>query len=157
MTRSGRMKATLRVAALLAIGTGLAACTQGNATMSGHSMAGSMAAPMADSKPAALRSDLNMLLGEHVVLAAAATNAALGGRQAEFEAAAAALDANSVDLSQAIGSVYGAEAGEAEGPHGVERRRARARGHVERRVRPVEVDGREGGVEHHRRQRVADR
>jgi len=33
-----------------------------------------------------------------------------GGRQAEFEAAAAALDANSVDIAKAIGSVYGADA-----------------------------------------------
>lgn len=43
-------------------------------------------------------------------LAAAATNAALGGRQPEFEAAAAALDANSADVAKAIGSVYGSDA-----------------------------------------------
>ena len=65
------------------------------------------AAPM----PAAeLRAKLNTLLQEHTYLAAAATNAALGGRQAEFQAAASALDANSVDLSKAIGTVYGAGA-----------------------------------------------
>ncbi|HWP90793.1 MAG TPA: copper amine oxidase N-terminal domain-containing protein [Thermodesulfobacteriota bacterium] len=66
-----------------------------------------------DSSAATLRSNLNLLLREHVFLAASATGAALGGRQAEFEAAAAALDANSVDVAKAIGSVYGAEAGEA--------------------------------------------
>lgn len=61
--------------------------------------------------PAAdLRVALTKLLGEHVLLASSATGAALDGRQAEFEAAAAALDANSVDISAAIGSVYGAEA-----------------------------------------------
>lgn len=60
-----------------------------------------------------LRLTLNQLLSEHAVLAAAATNAALGGRKKEFEAAAAALDANSVDISKAIGSVYGEAAGEA--------------------------------------------
>jgi hypothetical protein len=67
--------------------------------------------PPTSSTPAAgLRTGLNALLSEHVYLAAAATNAALGGRQPEFEAAAAALDANSVDVAKAIGSVYGAEA-----------------------------------------------
>lgn len=59
---------------------------------------------------AGLRVELNTILEEHVYLAAAATGAALGGRQAEFEGAAAALDQNSVALSQAIGSVYGPDA-----------------------------------------------
>ncbi len=53
---------------------------------------------------------LHQLLSEHVLLAASATGAALGKREAEFKAAAAALDANSVDLSKAVGSVYGADA-----------------------------------------------
>src|SRR5436190_696464 len=57
-----------------------------------------------------LRAALTALLGEHTYLAASATNAAIGGRTAEFQAAAAALDSNSVDLSKAIGSVYGADA-----------------------------------------------
>ena len=63
-----------------------------------------------DSKAATLRSNLNVMEREHVYLAARATGAALGGREAEFTAAADALDANSVDLSKAIGSVYGADA-----------------------------------------------
>jgi hypothetical protein len=71
------------------------------------------AKPSADTKPADLRSALDQLLGEHVQLAADATNAALNGRDAEFKAAAGALDANSVDISNAIGSVYGKDAGEA--------------------------------------------
>ena len=54
-----------------------------------------------------LRAKLNTLLQEHAYLAAGATNAALGGRQSEFQAAAGALDANSVDISKAIGMVYG--------------------------------------------------
>ena len=58
-------------------------------------------------KAAELRAGLNNLFSEHVYLAGAATNAALGGRDAEFKAAAAALDANSVAISKAIGSVYG--------------------------------------------------
>jgi hypothetical protein len=61
----------------------------------------------------ALRAALNTLLQEHIYLAASATGAALGGRSAEFEAAASALDGNSVDISKAIGSVYGQDAGTA--------------------------------------------
>ena len=48
--------------------------------------------------------------------ATTATGAALGGRQDEFMAAAAALDANSNALTEAIGSVFGAEAGKAFDP-----------------------------------------
>jgi hypothetical protein len=67
----------------------------------------------ADASYASLRTLLSSQLGEHVLLAGAATNAALQGRSAEFDAAAAALDANSVDLSQSIASVYGEDAGNA--------------------------------------------
>jgi len=69
-----------------------------------------MMGPNSATKATALRIALNSLLREHVFLAAAATNAALSGRDAEFKELAAALDANSVDLSKAIGSVYGADA-----------------------------------------------
>ena len=85
------------------------------ATTHGRPMSGGegrMAA--ASATPAAsLRVALNGLLGEHVILAAAATGAALDGRDAEFKAAAGALDANSVDLAKAIGSVYGKDAEQA--------------------------------------------
>ncbi|HWM13336.1 MAG TPA: hypothetical protein VNO56_02520 [Gaiellaceae bacterium] len=60
--------------------------------------------------PAAdLRSTLDTLLGEHALLAMVATQKGYDG-EADFEAVAAALDENSVELSQAIGSVYGDEA-----------------------------------------------
>jgi hypothetical protein len=62
------------------------------------------ASPAAD-----LRVTLDTLLGEHALLAIAATQKGLDGDK-DFEAAAAALDANSVELSEAIGSVYGDEA-----------------------------------------------
>jgi hypothetical protein len=65
----------------------------------------SVAMPAAD-----LRTGLNALLSEHVILASAATGAALGGRKAEFQAAAGALNANSVDISRAIGAAYGPDA-----------------------------------------------
>ncbi|HEX6049590.1 MAG TPA: hypothetical protein VFZ21_09980 [Gemmatimonadaceae bacterium] len=58
-----------------------------------------------------LRTTLNTLLQEHVYLASAATGAALGKRPAEFKAAADALDQNSQQLSAAVGSVYGTDAG----------------------------------------------
>jgi hypothetical protein len=61
--------------------------------------------------PAAnLRTDLNYLLGEHQILAFKATGAALGGRQAEFEAYGTLLNTNGTDLGAAIGSIYGQEA-----------------------------------------------
>jgi len=72
-----------------------------------------MAAPMTSmpgGKAAGLRAGLNTLLQEHVYLAAAATGAALDGRDAEFKAAAGALDQNSVAISKAIGAVYGTDA-----------------------------------------------
>jgi hypothetical protein len=65
------------------------------------------AALQAQSGQADLRTGLNQLLQEHIYLAGAATGAALGGRSAEFNAAAGALDANSVAIAQAVGSVYG--------------------------------------------------
>ena len=66
------------------------------------------AAPAAAQTTASdLRTALNTTLAEHVYLAAATTEAALGGRGGEFKDAAGALDANSVTLSKAIGSVYG--------------------------------------------------
>jgi hypothetical protein len=69
--------------------------------------------PSAATPAASLRSALDQLLGEHVQLAADATNAALHGRDREFKAVAGALDANSVDIANAIGSIYGKDAGEA--------------------------------------------
>lgn len=73
-------------------------------------MSHSDAAPISAST---LRVTLSTLLQEHALLAASATGAALGGRSAEFNAAAGALDMNSVDISKAIGLVYGAGAEQA--------------------------------------------
>jgi hypothetical protein len=76
--------------------------------IAGHVRAADM--PAAGTKAAGLRAALNTLFQEHVYLAAAATGAALGGRDDEFKAAAGALDGNSIAIGQAIGSVYGADA-----------------------------------------------
>lgn len=63
-------------------------------------------------KASDLRRALNVLLTEHVYLATNATGAALSERDADFSAAAWALDANSVELSAAIASIYGKKAGD---------------------------------------------
>jgi len=57
-----------------------------------------------------LRTAVNLLLAEHVNLAAAATGWAMMQHDTQFKAAAAALDGNSVALSKAIGLVYGDDA-----------------------------------------------
>jgi hypothetical protein len=73
---------------------------------------GDAASPAAD-----LRAGMTSLLREHVLLAASATGAALGGRMPEFEAAAAALNgpsnSNTSDIVGAIQSVYGDDVGKA--------------------------------------------
>lgn len=63
-------------------------------------------------KAADLRANLNVLFSEHTLLVANTTAAALAGRDDELAAAAWALDANSLDLSRAIGAVYGKAAGD---------------------------------------------
>jgi hypothetical protein len=105
------MKTTLKqltgaTAMIALLGAG---CSMTPADHGSMPMHGAMAAT-SSTKAATLRSNVNSLLGEHVYLAAAATGAALGGRDAEFKAAAGALDANSVAISKAIGSVYGPDA-----------------------------------------------
>jgi hypothetical protein len=106
------MKTTLvKVMAVMGLTAVTVACTQTMAADSGNT-----SSAMAMSKPAkaaGLKSTLNTLFQEHVYLAAAATGAALGGREAEFKAAAGALDQNSVAISRAIGTVYGQDAEQA--------------------------------------------
>jgi len=99
-----RINRTARLALAVTFAAGGVATASTFAVAATTPMSASVTTPM----PAAeLRAKLNTLLQEHTYLAAGATNAALGGRQAEFQAAAGALDANSVDLSNAIGLVYG--------------------------------------------------
>ena len=66
-------------------------------------------APSPDTAAADLRVTLDRLLGEHAVLAIAATQKGLRG-EPDFKAVAGILDKNSVELANAIGSVYGDEA-----------------------------------------------
>ena len=69
------------------------------------------AAPSSDTPAADLRVTLDRLLGEHALLAIAATQKGYAG-QPDFKQVAAALDRNSVELADAIGSVYGPDARE---------------------------------------------
>ncbi|MGH2746945.1 MAG: copper amine oxidase [Actinomycetota bacterium] len=66
-------------------------------------------APAVDTQAATLTRDLTALLADHEYLAGLAVlqGVTAGPDSAEFEAAAGALDKNSVQLSDAIGSVYG--------------------------------------------------
>jgi len=100
--------AAAAVAACLSLSVGLRGVGPASpARAAGASMA------MMDDGAATLRVALNGLLQEHAYLATLATGAALQGRTADFQAAAAALDGNSVDLSKAIGTVYGTGAEQA--------------------------------------------
>ena len=71
----------------------------------------SSAAPSPATPAADLRVTLDRLLGEHAHLAIAATQKGYAG-QPDFKQVAAALDRNSVELADAIGSVYGPDARE---------------------------------------------
>ncbi len=63
-----------------------------------------------DSAAADLRTTLDIRLGEHLMLVAKATGAALGGRTEEFDAYGTLLNTNGTELGAMIGSVYGADA-----------------------------------------------
>ena len=91
----------------LAVGGGVGYAVAGMNEMDG----GQMADASTSTKTADLRATLNNLESEHVDLASAATRAGFDG-DPSFEAAAGALSKNTDDISAAIASVYGDEAGE---------------------------------------------
>jgi hypothetical protein len=102
--------------------TGLRAAAAQMVTM-GSALAGAIAKKFPDtvggnpaSKAADLLTNLNAGLREHVYLVAAATDASIGGRADEFNAAKAAVDANSAAVTDTIAGVFGADAGKAFGP-----------------------------------------
>ena len=101
--------ATVLLVAGLVVGGGIGYLSGKNMEDDKGSSQSSSIAPATDTKAAGLRVVLNNLEAQHVDLAAAATRAGFDGN-ANFEATAGALDANSVALSKAVGSVYGAEA-----------------------------------------------
>ena len=90
-----------------AAGAGAGATT--TMTESRESSAAAGAAIAVESPSADLRITLDRLLAEHAALAMLATQKGFSGDR-DFKAIAAALDQNSVELADAIGSVYGDEA-----------------------------------------------
>ncbi len=107
------MKALLRIAAAAVATTFFAAACGGSPSSSSTSAMPTMsmsqsAAPT--SKAADLRTTLDLRLGEHLILASKATDAALGGRTDEYQAYAALLNQNGTDLGAMIGAAYGADA-----------------------------------------------
>ncbi len=103
-------KFSLRAAARVMTVVAVAAAMTATATAAQIRTAPDHASAATRIDPSELRAALNRLLQEHVYLAGAATGAALGRRDAEFKAAATALDGNGVDLSKMIGAVYGSDA-----------------------------------------------
>ena len=105
-----KQKAMLVVALAAALATAVVAGVAmggGSAapTSTGHMHGVTAASPSA----ADLRVSLNRLLGEHALLAIQATQAGYSG-QKNFPALGRSLDRNSVELANAIGSVYGKQA-----------------------------------------------
>ena len=96
------------VGLLVGLGGGMALNNNKTATPSTTNNT-AMSAPTTDTKSADLRVLLNGLEKEHVSLASTATRNGFDGT-ASFPASAASLDENSVALSKAVGSVYGADA-----------------------------------------------
>lgn len=108
---SSNTKMTAVVVAVVALVVGM-----GGGYLIGHKkndtkVASNSTAPATDTKAADLRVVLNNLEETHVSLAAAATRAGFDGAR-NFDAAAAQLDVNSHSIADAIGSVYGKDAGD---------------------------------------------
>jgi outer membrane lipoprotein SlyB len=70
------------------------------------SMASAVSVKSADD----LRARVNVLLGDHLILASKATGAALGGRSDEFTEYGKQLNANGTDIGALMGAAFGAEA-----------------------------------------------
>jgi len=107
---------TTMLAALLATGALVAGAYAASSSSSSSTgaMAGMPGMAHTNTTQAALTAEslrvaLDNLFAEHAVLAMNATNAGVSGSKS-FPAAAKALDNNSVAISKAIGSVYGAAA-----------------------------------------------
>ena len=100
---------TLVVAGLIGGGAGYAIGNSKDTKDSTSTSNTMMMTKSTATKAADLRAVLNNLETEHVDLASAATRAGFDGSPM-FDASAKSLDQNSVDLSKAIGSVYGPEA-----------------------------------------------
>jgi hypothetical protein len=109
MENSGKMIAGVAIALVLGLGVGYGVANSMDDGSNNSKSSTASVAPTTDTKAADLRGILNALEREHVSLASQATRNGFDG-SADFDASAKALDGNSVELSKAVGSVYGAEA-----------------------------------------------
>jgi hypothetical protein len=106
------ISAGVLVAALTACSSEQSASSDSStSTMHANGMHMTGAPAKSGAAAADLRVTLDRLFAEHAVLAMNATNAGVSGSRS-FPAAAKVLDANSVAISRAIASVYGAKAGQ---------------------------------------------
>lgn len=109
MESSSKVIVGTLVALVIGLGGGYAIASSMGGNENGSTTKNASVAPTTDTKAADLRVILNALEREHVSLASQATRNGFDG-SADFDASAKALDGNSVELSKAVGSVYGAEA-----------------------------------------------
>lgn len=110
MNQKGSTTATIMVVVALLLG-GVAGFTAGKGSDNDTKQtSNSVSSKQTDSKAASLRVMLNSIEKEHVALASAATRASFDGSPS-FDAAAKATLDNSKELSAAVASVYGADAG----------------------------------------------
>ncbi len=112
-----RIVATLASGLLVVTAMGVSAqSSTGSMTPMGSmtpvgSMAPASTSPGAIDSPAAnLRTTLDLKLGEHIILALKATDAALNGNTPLFQAYAKLLNTNGTDIGAMIGSVFGPDA-----------------------------------------------
>jgi hypothetical protein len=110
MADNSKSAGLILVIVALVIGGGAGFMLGKNKDEEKHSQSASQTTDVTMDKAAGLRVLLNNLEAQHVDLASTATRAGFDG-DAQFPAAAGALDANSKALSNAIASVYGEEAG----------------------------------------------
>ncbi len=103
------LRRTLLLCAALFAVVALAGCGGDDDSAATKTETAGEAIVSAKSPAADLRLTLDRLLGEHAMLAMFATQKGLKGEK-DFAATGAALDQNSVELADAIGSVYGDEA-----------------------------------------------
>jgi hypothetical protein len=101
------LKTSIALLSILALAFAAASFGFSSPQHAGH---GSMQMATSTTKAADLRVTLDNLLGEHALLAIWTTQAGYSGGK-NFPALAKQLDENSVAISKAIGSVYGAAAG----------------------------------------------
>lgn len=109
-SKTGLIIGTLIVGLLVGGGLGYSKANNNDSNNSRGSNPSTSQGPNTDTKAAGLRVVLNNLEAEHVDLASAATRAGFDG-DPQFAAAAESLGRNTNDLSAAVASVYGEEAG----------------------------------------------